>query len=99
MRRRLSTLAAVVMILLGTSGRSFAEWTATRVLQETMASEPAAFFPNGIQEAPVLVAQSGQSDICKTPVMACKLPESGSIGSACWCVGPSGPVKGVIAAN
>ncbi len=99
MRRRLSTLAAVVAILLYISGQNVVEWPATWVLKEAITSEPAASLLNQIEETSVLVAQSGQSDICKTPITACKLPESGPIGSSCWCVGPSGPVKGVIAAN
>lgn len=36
------------------------------------------------------------SNLCRTPSMVCELPQSGPIGSTCWCIGSSGPIKGVL---
>jgi hypothetical protein len=44
------------------------------------------------------VAQQPTSNICQTPSMICVLSQSGAVGTPCWCIGPSGPIKGVLVA-
>lgn len=36
------------------------------------------------------------SNMCQTPSAICRVPQYGPIGATCWCIGPSGPIQGVL---
>ena len=45
---------------------------------------------------PMLLTQQQLSNICQTAYMSCVLSQYGPVDTPCWCIGPSGPVKGVL---
>jgi hypothetical protein len=54
--------------------------------------------PDDIQDCrgPMLLTQQEFSNICQADYMSCVLSQYGPVYSPCWCIGPSGPVKGVL---
>lgn len=92
-------LAAIIAMILGIIIQPSFKSPGRQIIQPPMSAETNTLPRKPIAENKMRLAANGQSNICRTPIMICELPQSGPVGSVCWCIGPAGPVQGVISAN
>jgi NAD(P)H-hydrate repair Nnr-like enzyme with NAD(P)H-hydrate epimerase domain len=97
MRNHYSVRAAVALVLVS-SGLAFFAFTGGGNHgsdQYVMAK----LLPEGKQDCrePMVLTQQPLSNICVTAYISCELSQYGAVGAPCWCIGPSGPVKGTLA--
>jgi len=99
MQIRLYILASIISIYLCIYTLPLLTFPERKILQDLIKGRTVIPYQDHIKKVEILFSQSEQSNICTTPTIKCILPNYGPIGSVCWCIGPSGPVKGVIEAN
>lgn len=95
MPKKLVLLASVILLLFCVNPKSILAYDKQQIATAALLVEIDWACEGQQRDEQMLLAQS-VSNTCRTPSMICVLSQYGPVGAPCWCIGPYGPIAGVL---
>ena len=84
-----------VLVFLGVNPENILADDPKQIANAALSAEMDRAIEEQPRAQPMLLAQA-VSNKCSTPSMICVLSQYGAVGTPCWCIGPYGPIAGVL---